>query len=46
MNLTNNDITSIMANGNFGVCYEPIKSLKDMQTIGYEALSRFRSRGN
>jgi len=45
MNLTNNDITSIMANENFGVCYEPIICLKDMKTVGYEALSRFRSRG-
>ncbi len=45
MDLSNNTITSIMANKSFGVCYEPIISLKDMSTIGYEALSRFKHLG-
>lgn len=44
--LTKGDITSIMASGNYGVCYEPIVNLATMQTIGYEALSRFRYKDN
>ncbi|NOR57439.1 MAG: EAL domain-containing protein [Sulfurimonas sp.] len=45
MNLNKNIITSIMSSEDFGVCYEPIISIKDMKTIGYEALSRFKCRG-
>jgi len=42
INLTKNDISLIMANSNYGVCYEPIIRIKDMEIIGYEALSRFK----
>ncbi len=45
MDLKDNTITSIMANGDYGACYEPIIRLKDMEIIGYEALSRFKSWG-
>jgi len=40
--LSKNDITSIMVSGNYGVCYEPIVKIEDMEIIGYEALSRFK----
>ncbi len=36
--LTKNDISIMMANTNYGVCYEPIVSVDDMHIIGYEAL--------
>ncbi|WP_321779564.1 EAL domain-containing protein [Sulfurimonas sp.] len=42
MHLNSNIITTIMANGDYGVCYEPIICVEDMQIIGYEALSRFK----
>lgn len=42
MQLTNNIITSIMANDDYGVCYEPIVDINTMQIVGYEALSRFK----
>jgi len=42
INLTKNDISLIMANSNYGVCYEPIIRINDMEIIGYEALSRFK----
>ncbi len=45
MNLNNSDIVGIMAEGSYGVCYEPIIELKSMDTIGYEALSRFKHKG-
>ncbi|MEA1955491.1 MAG: EAL domain-containing protein [Campylobacterota bacterium] len=35
-------VTSIVSNEDYGVCYEPVVSLKDMNIIGYEALSRFK----
>lgn len=34
----------MMANNNFGVCYEPIVRVSDEYIIGYEALSRFKIR--
>ncbi|MEA2100496.1 MAG: EAL domain-containing protein, partial [Campylobacterota bacterium] len=43
MKLTKNIITSIMANEDYGVCYEPIVDVKSMQTVAYEALSRFKN---
>lgn len=46
MDLNNNIITTIMANGNYGVNYEPIICLKEMKTVAYEALSRFMCKGN
>jgi len=45
MSLNNDDIVSIMAQGSYGVCYEPIIEIKSMSIIGYEALSRFRYKG-
>ncbi len=44
-NLTINDVTSIMASCNYGVCYEPIIDLNDMSIVAYEALSRFTYKG-
>ena len=40
--LTISDVSSIMASGNYGVCYEPIINIKTMEIFAYEALSRFR----
>ncbi len=45
INLTKNIITSIMAEKNYGVCYEPIIKLSNMDVVGYEALSRFKYQG-
>jgi EAL domain-containing protein (putative c-di-GMP-specific phosphodiesterase class I) len=45
MNLNKNIITSIMSSEDFGVCYEPVINLKDMNIVGYEALSRFKIGG-
>lgn len=45
MNLSSSDIVSIMANGSYGVCYEPIVELSSMKIVGYEALSRFKYKG-
>jgi len=42
INLTKNDILLIMANSDYGVCYEPIVTVDDMHIVGYEALSRFK----
>ncbi|WP_294963998.1 EAL domain-containing protein [Sulfurimonas sp.] len=42
MNLNKNIITSIMSSENYGVCYEPVINLQDMNIVGYEALSRFK----
>jgi EAL domain-containing protein (putative c-di-GMP-specific phosphodiesterase class I) len=42
INFTKNDVSIIMANGDYGVCYEPIVAVDDKSTIGYEALSRFK----
>lgn len=44
MNINKNDITYMMANDNYGVCYEPIVRISDTEIIGYEALSRFKIR--
>ncbi len=44
MNLNNNIVTTIMAKEDYGVCYEPIICLENMEIIGYEALSRFKYR--
>lgn len=38
-----NCISSIMANETYGVCYEPIIDLKNMEIFAYEALSRFKN---
>ncbi|WP_418640582.1 EAL domain-containing protein [Sulfurimonas sp. ST-27] len=35
-------IGSIIANEGYGVCYEPIIELKNMEIFAYEALSRFK----
>ncbi|MFT5661830.1 MAG: EAL domain-containing protein (putative c-di-GMP-specific phosphodiesterase class I) [Sulfurimonas sp.] len=40
-NLSINDVSSIMASGNYGVSYEPIIDIKNMNIVAYEALSRF-----
>ena len=45
MNLTKNTITSIMAQEEYGVSYEPLVALSTMQTVAYEALSRFKYQG-
>lgn len=45
MKLNNTIVTSIIANDDYGVCYEPIVSLKSMQIEAYEALSRFKYKG-
>lgn len=42
MTITKSEITSIMATGNYGVCYEPIKETHGLKTIAYEALIRFK----
>jgi hypothetical protein len=37
-NFTKNNISSIMANTDYGVCYGPIVAVDDKHTIGYETL--------
>lgn len=44
--LTKSDITNIMVSGSYGVCYEPIIDITDMNIMGYEALSRFKYKNN
>ena len=44
-NLTINDVSAIMASGNYGVSYEPIIDIKNMDIVAYEALSRFVYKG-
>lgn len=44
--LTLSDVGSIVASGNYGVCYEPIIDLNTMEVFAYEALSRFRCKYN
>ena len=39
---TKDDVSIIMANSDYGVCYEPIIAVDDKSTIGYEAPSRFK----
>lgn len=46
MELTKKSIVNIMATGTYGVCYEPIISVNNMEIIGYEALSRFKYKGD
>ncbi|MBL1244532.1 MAG: EAL domain-containing protein [Sulfurimonas sp.] len=45
MKLTKKIIKSIMDNEDYGVSYEPIVDIKNMNIIGYEALSRFKYEG-
>ncbi|MDQ7043547.1 MAG: EAL domain-containing protein, partial [Sulfurimonas sp.] len=42
MAFSKSEITSIMSCGSYGVSYEPIKETVSLETIGYEALSRFK----
>ena len=44
--LTLSDVSSVIASGNYGVCYEPIIDLHTMEVFAYEALSRFRWKYN
>ena len=41
MQLTKDIIISIIDNEDYGVCYEPIINVKNMEVFGYEASSRF-----
>jgi len=43
--LSEKDAKRIIDAGDFGVCYEPIIRLLDMSVYGYEALSRFKHKG-
>lgn len=45
MKLTKKIIKSIIDNEDYGVSYEPIIDIKNMNIIGYEALSRFKYQG-
>jgi len=44
--LTLSDVSSVIASGNYGVCYEPIIDLHTMEVFAYEALSRFKCKYN
>lgn len=42
MNLQKDDLTYIMACGDYGVCYQPIVETETLEIFAYEALSRFQ----